>query len=37
MPVRATLLAQTLERISLCAAFKQKQQAGLSRFLRRYQ
>jgi len=31
------ILAQTLERIGLCAAFKQKQQASLSRFLRRYQ
>ncbi len=29
------ILAQTLERIHLCAAFKQKQQASLSRFLRR--
>ena len=30
------ILAQTLERIGLCAAFKQKQQASLSRFLKRY-
>jgi len=30
------ILAQALERISLCAAFKQQQQASLSRFLRRY-
>ncbi len=30
------ILAQVLERISLCAAFKQKQQASLSTFLRRY-
>jgi len=30
------ILAQTLERISLCAALRQNQQAGLSAFLRRY-
>lgn len=30
------ILAQTLERISLCIAFKQKQQASLSAFLRSY-
>lgn len=30
------ILAQTLERISLCAAFKHKQQASLSQFLRRH-
>jgi alanyl aminopeptidase len=29
-------LAQTLERIALCTAFKDRQQASLSRFLRRY-
>ena len=29
------LLAQTLERIALCAAFKERQQASLSAFLRR--
>jgi hypothetical protein len=31
------VLAQTLERIGLCAAFKQKQQASLSRFLTHFQ
>jgi len=31
------ILAQTLERVSLCTALKQKQQASLSRFLRQYQ
>jgi hypothetical protein len=30
------ILAQTLERIGLCAAFREKQQASLSQFLRRY-
>ena len=30
------ILAQTLERISLCTAFKQKQGASLAEFLRRY-
>ncbi len=30
------ILAQTLERISLCAALRQNQQASLSTFLRRY-
>jgi alanyl aminopeptidase len=29
------ILAQTLERIALCAAFKERQQAGLSAFLRK--
>jgi len=29
------ILAQVLERIALCAAFKDRQQAGLSDFLRR--
>ena len=31
------ILAQTLERIGLCAALKHKQQTSLSRFLRHYQ
>ena len=30
------ILAQTLERISLCAAFKQRQQASFASFLKRY-
>ena len=29
------ILAQTLERITLCAAFKERQQASLANFLRK--